>query len=144
MKQWIMYLMVVNPPSLDEYVDQVNELANNEWEAYGRLLFEGNLIFLAINLSHGRQIYPLITPVHTSETYGSNSGIFVHHRPHDPCALNRAYENLIISCTSRPITHVTLIILLDSTNKIICTKVTRWYGYPGIWKVIKLYVINIY
>jgi hypothetical protein len=34
MKQWLMYLMCVGPPSSDEYVDQVNELSNDEEEAF--------------------------------------------------------------------------------------------------------------
>jgi hypothetical protein len=33
MKQWLMYLMCVGPPSSNEYVDQVNGLSNDEEEA---------------------------------------------------------------------------------------------------------------
>jgi hypothetical protein len=38
MKQWLMYLMYVGPPLLDEPVDQVDELSNDEEEAFEGLL----------------------------------------------------------------------------------------------------------
>jgi hypothetical protein len=39
MKQWLMYLMCVGPPSSSEHVDQVNELRNDEGEAYEGLIY---------------------------------------------------------------------------------------------------------
>jgi hypothetical protein len=38
MKQWLMYLMCVGPPSSYESADQVNELRNDEEEAFEGLV----------------------------------------------------------------------------------------------------------
>jgi hypothetical protein len=42
MKQWLMYLICIGPPSLDEPIDQVNEMRNVEEEAYEGMLFLEN------------------------------------------------------------------------------------------------------
>jgi len=34
MKQWLIYLMYIGPPSSNEPVDKVNDLRNDEEEAY--------------------------------------------------------------------------------------------------------------
>jgi hypothetical protein len=43
MKQWLIYLMCVGSPSSDEYVDQVNELRNDEKEAFEGMLSMENV-----------------------------------------------------------------------------------------------------
>jgi hypothetical protein len=48
MKQWLMYLMCVGPPSLDESFDQVNELSNDEEEPFEGLLSVENVTNIII------------------------------------------------------------------------------------------------
>jgi hypothetical protein len=52
MTKWIIYLMCVGPPSSDEYVDQVNELSNDEERE-----FRGYCLWIMLIIIFGTTIF---------------------------------------------------------------------------------------